>query len=48
MEDPHQRYERKQVIRLFVSFALIGLMVAAVAIYAAARAGLWNPRREDK
>jgi hypothetical protein len=42
LEDPHHEYERKQVIWLFISFALIGLMVVAVMLYGALQAGLWK------
>ena len=40
MEDPHKRYERKQVIWLFISFGLIALMAAGVMLLGTARAGL--------
>ena len=43
-EDRHRQYERTQVIWLFVSFALIALMVVAVMLYGALQAGLWKPR----
>jgi hypothetical protein len=43
--DPHHKYERKQVIWLFISFALIALMVMAVMLYGAIQAGLLNPWR---
>ena len=43
MEDPHSKYERKQVIWLFISFALIGVMVVAVMLYGAVQAGFWKP-----
>jgi len=45
VEDPHRRYERRQAIWLFISFAVIGLMVAAIMLYGAIQAGLWKPRR---
>ena len=44
-EDRHRQYERKQVIWLFVSFALIALMAVSVMLYGALQAGLWKPRR---
>ena len=42
MDDPINKYERKQVIWLFVSFALIALMAIAVMLYAAVQAGFWK------
>jgi hypothetical protein len=42
--DPRKRYERKQVIWLFFSFLIIGLMAAAVMLYGAVLSG-WRPRR---
>jgi hypothetical protein len=45
VEDPLRKYERKQAIWLFISFARIGLMVVAVMLYGAVQAGLWRPRR---
>jgi len=44
VENPHRNYERKQVIWLFVSFALIGIMALGIALYGAAQAGLWKPQ----
>ncbi len=32
MEDPHWRYERQQVIRICISFALFAIMVGAVML----------------
>ena len=40
VEDPHHKYERKQVVWLFISFALIALMVIGIMLYGAAQAGL--------
>jgi len=45
MANPRQRYERKQVIWLFISFGLIALMAAGVMLLGAARAGLLRRRR---
>jgi hypothetical protein len=44
VEDPRQKYERKQVVWLFISFALIALMAIGVMLSGAAQAGLWKPR----
>ncbi|MFN7925117.1 MAG: hypothetical protein U0Q16_33780 [Bryobacteraceae bacterium] len=44
MEDPHKRYERRQVIWLLVWFGVIALMAAAVMALGAAQAGLLKHR----
>ena len=44
VEDPHKRYERKQVIWLFISFGLIALMAVGVMLLGAAQAGLLRRR----
>jgi len=43
--DPHKQYERKQVIWLFFSFLVIGLMAAGVMLYGAVMSGLRRGRR---
>jgi hypothetical protein len=40
----HKRYERKLVVWLAVVYTLIGLMTAALVIYAAVGIG-WRPGR---
>jgi hypothetical protein len=44
-QDPHKRYERKQMIWLFFSFFVIGLMAAGVMIYGAVMSGMRRGRR---
>ncbi len=43
--DPHKQYERKQLIWLFFSFFVIGLMAAGVMVYGAVMSGMRRGRR---
>lgn len=41
--EPHKRYERRMTLWLLITYALIGLLSAALVLYAAIGVG-WRPR----
>jgi hypothetical protein len=42
--DRHRQYERRQTVWLLVTYILIGIVSAALVLYAAVGVG-WRPRR---
>jgi hypothetical protein len=42
--DAHRHYERRQAVWLLVTYILIGIVSAALVLYAALGVG-WRPRR---
>ncbi len=43
MVDQHKRYERRMALWLLVTYVLIGILTAALVLYAAVGVG-WRPR----